>query len=91
MTPGFRELIEKLAVANYTCIIASDSNSFFIDEILDEQKLKSVFSCVFTNPLRFEEGKLVIDPFHKHDCDRCPINICKSKAVEEFVKAGQYE
>ncbi len=40
LTDGMRQLLDYLKVEGFTCIIASDSNTFFIEEILQEQELK---------------------------------------------------
>lgn len=82
MTPGMRELLDNLKAKGVTCIIASDSNSFFIQEILHEQGLASHFSGVFTNTLQFNGEHLQITPYQQHDCQRCPVNICKSTIVK---------
>jgi len=80
-----RQLLDYLKVEGFTCIIASDSNAFFIEEILQEQQLKSYFSGVFTNPLQFEGDHLLISPYQQHNCERCPKNICKATIVRYCI------
>ena len=48
-----------------TIIIISDSNSVFINHILEVQKMDHLVDKVFTNPAHWtEDGKLLIQPYH---------------------------
>eukprot|EP01061_Rhynchopus_euleeides_P047116 TRINITY_DN9281_c0_g1_i2.p1 TRINITY_DN9281_c0_g1~~TRINITY_DN9281_c0_g1_i2.p1 ORF type:complete len:259 (+),score=113.26 TRINITY_DN9281_c0_g1_i2:751-1527(+) len=70
-------------------IIASDSNTFFIDTILEKHGLKDVVDAVFTNPAQLtESGRLAVTPFdNQTDCSRCSRNMCKSKIVADFIES----
>ncbi|XP_020372540.1 pyridoxal phosphate phosphatase PHOSPHO2 [Rhincodon typus] len=78
------------------CIIISDSNTCFINWILEVTNSNSVFNSILTNPANFEQNHLIIKSFHSHNCPNCPDNLCKKKALDDFIadqlKAGvQYQ
>ena len=64
-------------------IIISDSNSVFIDCILQECGVAGVFRAVLSNPASFSsEGRLSASAHHSHHCQRCTTtpNMCKGGA-----------
>ncbi|XP_072117994.1 pyridoxal phosphate phosphatase PHOSPHO2 [Mobula birostris] len=68
------------------CIIISDSNTVFINWILESTNTRLAFDSILTNPATFDEqGYLRIESFHSHSCPQCPDNLCKRKALNEFV------
>nr|XP_006636589.1 PREDICTED: pyridoxal phosphate phosphatase PHOSPHO2 [Lepisosteus oculatus] len=68
------------------CIIISDSNTVFIDWILRASNVQGAVDRVFTNPAWFDErGRLAVRCFHSHGCAHCPVNLCKRKALEDFL------
>ncbi|XP_025902828.1 pyridoxal phosphate phosphatase PHOSPHO2 [Nothoprocta perdicaria] len=68
------------------CIIISDSNTVFIDWILEAAGFRKVFDKVFTNPAAFTStGYLTVQNCHAHHCAKCPKNLCKRKVLEEFL------
>ncbi|XP_051986906.1 pyridoxal phosphate phosphatase PHOSPHO2 [Xyrauchen texanus] len=79
------------------CIIVSDSNTLFIDWILHVSGVKSAIDDVFSNPASIDaRGYMSVRCFHAHDCQQCPINLCKRKVLNDFRenqdKAGvQYQ
>ncbi|KAM4859278.1 pyridoxal phosphate phosphatase PHOSPHO2 isoform 1-T8 [Thomomys bottae] len=87
-TPGVVELFNFIRENKNTfdCIIISDSNSVFIDWILQAANVHDVFDNVFTNPAAFDtNGHLTVENYHAHSCDRCPKNLCKNVVLVEFV------
>lgn len=70
----------------FDCIIISDSNSVFIDWVLEATNFHDVFDKVFTNPAAFDgSGHLTVENYHAHSCYRCPKNLCKNVVLVEFV------
>lgn len=70
------------AAQDADAIIISDSNSVFIDCILQECGVADVFSTVLTNPASFSsEGLLSVAWHHTHDCQRCKTtpHMCKGE------------
>lgn len=89
MTEGFPSLIEFLSsLENCQLIIASDSNSFFIETILENHRLEKKFSKIFTNPARFdfEQNRLIVEPLGQKTCSTCPMNMCKKEIIENYRK-----
>ncbi|XP_012882461.1 PREDICTED: pyridoxal phosphate phosphatase PHOSPHO2 [Dipodomys ordii] len=87
-TPGVVELFNFIRENKdkFDCIIISDSNSVFIDWILEAADFHDVFDNVFTNPAAFDSnGHLTVENYHAHSCDRCPKNLCKNVVLVEFV------
>ncbi|XP_026854419.2 pyridoxal phosphate phosphatase PHOSPHO2 [Electrophorus electricus] len=67
------------------CIIVSDSNTLFIDWILQSGGVKSAIDCVFTNPASINERNYIeVQCFHSHGCEHCPVNLCKQKVLSDF-------
>jgi len=67
-------------------IIISDSNSLFINHILNHYELGNLFQ-VFTNPAKFNsEGCLTIEKYHIQDwCTLSTINLCKGHILKEYI------
>lgn len=87
-TPGMVELFNFIRKNkdNFDCIIISDSNSVFIDWVLEAAGFLDVFDKVFTNPAVFNSnGYLIVENYHAHSCKRCPKNLCKNVVLEEFI------
>jgi len=84
------EGIPKLMRAMYNnkidIIVASDSNSLFINKWLKRNKLLNTVSCVYTNPAKIEDGLIKINPYAiQTTCDRCTINMCKGTIMEKHI------
>ena len=89
--PGLSDALEATTMSGSTSIIISDSNSVFIDAILQKQGLKHHFSDVITNPAHFDEsGQLRIKRCHAHSCPRCSHspNMCKGTLLREYLSAN---
>lgn len=87
-TAGMTDLLTFISEHKSTieCIVISDSNTMFIDWILQASGLHTAVDQVFTNPAQFNElGYMEIQCYHSHDCDRCPINMCKKKVLELYL------
>ncbi len=74
-------------------IILSDSNTIFIQLILEECNISHMFKAVFTNPAHFEaDGRLRVEHLCQHDCKVCTSpNICKSKVLREYRQSLQQD
>ncbi|KAI3377615.1 hypothetical protein L3Q82_008779 [Scortum barcoo] len=87
-TAGMADLLTFISEHKSTvdCIVISDSNTVFIDWILHASGLRAAVDQVFTNPAKFNEnGYMEVHCYHSHDCDRCPINMCKKKVLELYL------
>ncbi|TKS69703.1 putative phosphatase phospho2 [Collichthys lucidus] len=87
-TAGMTDLLTFISEHKSTidCIVISDSNTMFIDWILCASGLQGAVDQVFTNPAKFNElGYMEVQCYHSHDCDRCPVNLCKKKVLELYL------
>lgn len=64
-------------------IIISDANTLSIRRILEANGMAEMFKDVISNPAHFDsQGLLKIDYCQRdHGCPRCPLNLCKTKAL----------
>jgi len=89
LTPNMQDLLT-LAVSRLgaTIAIISDSNSVFIEHILQIQGLDHCIHKVFTNPAKWSEsGLLQIEPYHHQEtCQLSTKNLCKGQILEDYVK-----
>ncbi|XP_066522027.1 pyridoxal phosphate phosphatase PHOSPHO2 [Hoplias malabaricus] len=70
------------------CIIISDSNTLFIDWILQSRGVKGAIDSVFTNPASIDNcGYIGVQCFHSHQCEECPVNLCKLKVLNDFKES----
>jgi len=86
--PGMEDLL-RVAVADHcaTTIIISDSNSVFIDHILQARGIQDTVEKVFTNPASWEDDLLNIQPYHNQsDCDLSSANLCKGQIMQDYLK-----
>ena len=88
LMPGFTELMTFLGRNDADIIIISDSNSIFIEHILQKKDLKALVKEVFTNTAEFDEdGLLKVWGYHKQtSCKLSTENLCKGQILEEFLK-----
>ena len=65
-TPHMDKLLElSVKELGATIIIISDSNTVFINHILEVNNLDKLVDKVFTNPAEWtEDGRLTIKPYH---------------------------
>jgi len=83
---GIPKLIRLLHKNNVDIIVASDSNSLFIHNWLEQNELSDMVSCVYTNPAKIEDGLIKIEPYAlQMTCNRCARNMCKSAIVKEHI------
>lgn len=89
-TDGMVELLTFIAQNKncIDCIIVSDCNTLFIDWILQAQGVKDAFDDVFSNPASIDDGGCItIQCYHSHQCEACPINMCKQKVLSDFKES----
>ncbi|CAK6967389.1 pyridoxal phosphate phosphatase PHOSPHO2 [Scomber scombrus] len=87
-TDGMRDLLTFISENKSTidCIVVSDANTMFIDWILHAAGLQAAVDQVFTNPAKFNDlGYMEVQCYHSHDCERCPVNLCKKKVLELYL------
>ncbi|XP_067843614.1 pyridoxal phosphate phosphatase PHOSPHO2 [Heptranchias perlo] len=86
--PGLVDLLKFICQIKdqVDCIIISDSNTIFINWILEATNSSLAFNRILSNPANFDEqSHLTIENFHSHNCAQCPENLCKKKALDDFV------
>ncbi|CAD8200595.1 unnamed protein product [Paramecium octaurelia] len=95
LTQGFGELFNFIRTNKdqIECIIASDSNTFFIDSILQKQNLQDVFDKIYTNPVQIiDDIEISIFPYHKNECtSSCSRNMCKRTIILDNYQLNNYE
>ncbi|XP_015230237.1 PREDICTED: phosphoethanolamine/phosphocholine phosphatase [Cyprinodon variegatus] len=88
-TPGMLNLFQFLRTRpahDFEVVLVSDANTFFIESWLRRAGVRQLFHRIFTNPATFNKnGRLVLRPFHSHECQRCPDNMCKQVVVRDYV------
>ncbi|XP_022065743.2 pyridoxal phosphate phosphatase PHOSPHO2 [Acanthochromis polyacanthus] len=87
-TPGMTDVLTFISEnkSSIDCIVISDSNTLFIDWILQAAGLQAAIDQIFSNPAKFNEsGYMEVQCYHSHDCDRCPVNLCKKKVLELYL------
>lgn len=94
-TEGMIELLTFISdnKKDIDCIIVSDANTIFIEWILHASGVQSAVDDVFSNPASIDaRGYMSVRCFHAHDCQQCPVNLCKRKVLSDFkesqAKAG---
>lgn len=88
-TDGMTELLTFISEnkKHVDCIIISDSNTLFIDWVLQASGLKSAVDDVFSNPANIDaRGYVSVRCFHAHDCQQCPVNLCKRRVLQDFTE-----
>lgn len=96
---SMKDLFRLLKEKNYKLKIISDANTIFIETILKENGLETIFNMkedIYTNNATFEKGRLKVIPFNKtynsngepFDCDTkiCTANICKGTVYKDLLK-----
>ena len=91
ITDGMKELLQHASQKGHECIIISDSNSKFINQILQRYNLEECVSVVYTNPASFDEnGILTIEKYHTQNwCDMSTVNLCKGNVLEQHITSRQ--
>ena len=88
LTPGMQETCNFLRVAGVQSIIISDSNSYFIDHLLQRESLHDVFSNIYTNPAKWDDnGCLLVERYQDNrTCNLCPKNLCKNEVLQTYLR-----
>ena len=74
-------------------VVLSDSNTIFIDLLLNKVGLRRAFSHIFSNRAYFDgRGRLHVSGCHSHHCQRCQrsSNLCKGTVLRELLAGGHY-
>lgn len=72
-------------------IVISDSNSVFIDWILQQSGVRAAFREVLTNPAHFNSrGRLCVQWCHSHSCQLCASspNMCKGALLRGYLECS---
>ncbi|KAK1233175.1 hypothetical protein PQX77_003711 [Marasmius sp. AFHP31] len=91
--PAMRRAVSNLKAGGRTTFLClSNANSVFIDVILKEKKLETLFDEIITNPAQWEESGLLnlrrrVDPEGpQHHCEvGCSANMCKGQELHAFL------
>nr|XP_020853023.1 phosphoethanolamine/phosphocholine phosphatase isoform X2 [Phascolarctos cinereus] len=89
LCPGMTDLFQFLTKQGscFETILISDANTFGVESSLRASGYLGLFRKVFSNPSGPDErGLLVLQPFHKHSCTRCPANMCKHKVLGDYLR-----
>lgn len=85
-TEGMKELLSFIASQNIDCIIVSDSNSYFIEYLLEFANLLDFVKEIHTNPAKWTDPQLLtIQHYHAHNCSQCPVNMCKGDILQSSI------
>ncbi|XP_061088461.1 probable phosphatase phospho1 [Conger conger] len=87
-SPGILSLFQYLRAhpKDFETVLVSDANMYFIEAWLRRVGARQLFQKIFTNPASFDSsGRLVLHPYHSHDCGRCPENLCKQAVVQDYL------
>ncbi|XP_023691389.1 probable phosphatase phospho1 isoform X1 [Paramormyrops kingsleyae] len=87
-SPGILTLFQYLRTRtqDFEIVLVSDANMFFIETWLCRAGARQLFLKIFTNPASFnEDGRLLLGPYHAHNCPRCPENMCKQVVVRDYL------
>lgn len=92
-SPGMLTLFQFLRTRqDFEVVLVSDANTFFIESWLRRNGVRQIFHRIFTNPATFnKDGRLVMRPYHSHECLRCPDNMCKQAVVRDYVSRRAQE
>ena len=83
---GMKETCHFLLSKKVPAIIISDSNTYFIDHLLERDSLCDAFCGIYTNPAVWHSnGCLHVEHHHEHDCNHCPQNLCKRRVVQKHL------
>ena len=88
------QLFQKIKSKNGYIAILSDANTFYIKTILEFYNLESYVDRIITNPSYVDEfGKYRIRRHTQmeHECQKCPINLCKGRELEKLVREFNFE
>lgn len=79
--PATKILIQYLSSNGITLMIASDANTFYIDQILRHFNIRKYFERIYSNQGTIINGKLKVSRYvpvdECHGCKLCPANLCK--------------
>lgn len=88
LSPGMGDLFQFLSKQqkHFEIILISDANMFGIECALKAAGAYPLFRKIFSNPSSFDKrGFLTLGPYHSHNCQRCPANMCKLKILTEYL------
>ncbi|CAL1602784.1 unnamed protein product [Knipowitschia caucasica] len=87
-TDGMTELLTYISKHkdSVDCIVVSDSNTLFIEWILEAAGLRAAVDHVFSNPAHINNrGYMEVRSHHSHSCSKCPVNMCKQEVLQLYL------
>ncbi|XP_028401483.1 pyridoxal phosphate phosphatase PHOSPHO2-like [Dendronephthya gigantea] len=86
-TEGMKELLGYITCHDIECVIISDSNSFFIEYLLEFGNITQSVREVYTNPAKWSDSQLLnISHYHTHNCGQCAANMCKGDVLKSYIR-----
>jgi len=83
---GIPNLMRLLNKYNVDIIVVSDSNSLFINNWLEQNKLLDIVLCIYTNIAKIEDDLIKIEPYAlQTSCNQCTKNMCKGIIVKDHT------
>ncbi|XP_005394273.1 PREDICTED: phosphoethanolamine/phosphocholine phosphatase isoform X2 [Chinchilla lanigera] len=89
LSPGMGDLLQFVAKQGscFEVILISDANTFGVESRLRAAGHHGLFRRILSNPSGPDaRGQLALRPFHTHGCGRCPANMCKHKALGDYLR-----
>ncbi|XP_023419579.2 phosphoethanolamine/phosphocholine phosphatase isoform X2 [Cavia porcellus] len=89
LAPGMGELLQFVARQgpSLEVILISDANTFGVESRLRAAGHLGLFRRILSNPSAPDaRGQLALRPFHAHGCTRCPANMCKHRALGDYLR-----
>ena len=86
---GMKSLLRWLHRQRAEVLIISDSNSVFINTLVDMYNLRECINHVYTNPAHLDDqDTLTIEYYHTQTwCDLSTVNLCKGSILEEHISS----
>ena len=93
LLPGMGDLFKRLGDEfSAEVVVLSNSNTLFVDHILERHGLRGSVARVIANPAEFEaDGRLSLRAQGEYACPRCPPNLCKGSVVEAYLAGRQFD
>ncbi|KAF9192320.1 hypothetical protein BGZ50_008684 [Haplosporangium sp. Z 11] len=93
MDPAMIEVCKLLHSKGWSLVIISDSNTVYIESILEHIGIRNLFSAIITNPAHWDDQdrlrikRLIPADGPPHGCTVgvCSLNLCKGKQVEQLL------
>lgn len=91
LTPGMKEIFDYISSLKNNkdyfveCLVISGANMLFVEWILQKYELLHIVNAYYSFNCNSDEGKLVVSPFHSHECKICDKFLCKKKVMKDHI------